>query len=497
MKVYLVELTAANASGALSVFRFGTGGYATRPSDNPANAFFEPRMEKVPQVLRSMYREGQTSGAGQIGFGVLDLVNPDGGLDHLLEYGFDGWPCRIWCGEDSQPFSTFTLCLEGAAEQPVLDETHVRIHLRDASQALDVPVQDTRYAGDNVLPDGVEGVESDIKGQPKPVLFGHVLNMAPVCVNTAMLVYQVNDGPVETITVYDRRSPLVLAGDVPDVAALMAATGIAGEYTTCLAEGLFRLHGLPVGQVTADVEQADETLAEVITALASRAGVAVSSADAAALGVALPGPVGYLVDREITVAAALAEVTGGIGAYAVPDATGVLRMGLLTAPSGPAVAEIVESQVLGIRRMVPRDTDRGIPAREVVVSYARCWHTMTRDQLAAIAEADIALVGQQYRKAVASDSTVLDQYPLASVIERTTVLAEAADAEATAARLQALYGVRRDMYELTIADAPALDLGDVVDLVHPRYGLVNGKLFRVLSIETQEQPDRLRLIVWG
>lgn len=497
MKIYVVELTGADSAGVQTVFRFGTGGYATRPTDTPPNTFFEPRIARVPEIVRSMYREGQTSGAGQIGFGVLELVNPDGALDGLLEYGFDGWPCRIWCGEDSEPFSAFDLCLEGTAEQPVLDESRVLVHLRDASQALDVPVQDTRYAGDNVLPDGVEGVENDIKGQPKPVLFGRVLNMAPPCVNTAMLVYQVNDGPVESITAYDRRSPLVLAGDVPDVAALMAATGAAGEYTTCLAEGLFRLHGLPVGQITADVEQADETLADVITALASRAGVAVSSVDAAALNAALPGSVGYLVDREITVAAALAEVTGGIGAYAVPDATGVLRMGLLTAPSGPAVAEIVESQLLGIRRMVPRDTDRGIPAREVVVSYGRCWHTMTRDQLAGISEADIALVGQQYRKSVATDATVLDQYPLASVIERTTILVEAADAQATAIRLQALYGVRRDMYELTIADAPALDLGDVIDLIHPRYGLANGKLFRVLSIETQEQPDRLRLIVWG
>lgn len=497
MRVYLVELTGADPAGALTVFRFGTGGYATRPTDTPPNVFFEPRIARVPEVVRSMYREGQTSGQGQIGYGVLEMANPDGELDALVEYGFDGWPCRILVGDDQQAFSTFVQVLEGTAEQAVFDEAVVRVHLRDASQALDVPVQDARYAGDNVLPDGVEGVESDIKGQPKPVLYGRVLNMAPPCVNTAMLVYQVNDGPVASIAAYDRRSPLGLAGDVSDVAALMAASGSAGQYTTCVAEGLFRLHGSPVGQITADVEQADGTLADVITALATRAGVPVSAPDAAALDLALPGPVGYLIDREMTVASALADVTGGVGAYAVPDSAGVLRMGLLTAPSGSPVADIVRSQVLEMRRMVPRDTDRGIPAREAVVSYGRIRQTMTRDQVAAIAEDDIALVGQQYRKATASDPSVLDQYPLAPVIERTTVLAEAADAQATAVRLQGLYGVRRDMYELLIADAPALDLGAVIRFTHPRYGLASGRLFRVLSIETQEQPDRLRLIVWG
>lgn len=495
MRVYLVELTGANVAGVATTYRFATGGYTTTPTDTPANAFWEPRITRVPEIVRSLYRENQTSGQGQIGYGVLELVNTDGGLDPLVDLGFDGWPCRIYRGDTDAAFSTFTLVLEGTAEQPVFDDTRVLFYLRDAGQSLDVPAQTNRYAGTNVLPAGIEGTEDDIKGNVKPLCFGKVVNMAPAFVNTALLIYQVNDGAVDSIAVYDSRVALVLDADYPDNAALQAATIAAGEYATCLAEGLFRLGGTPTGPITADVEQSDDTVAAIITALATRAGLTV--AGGAALDDALPAKSGYLIASDTTLLRAIGEVCSGVGAYAAPDTNGVLQVGLLASPTGTPVTVIDDWQIMDISRIVPRDTDRGLPVHQVQIAYGRVWQTMTRDQLAGASEADIATVGEQWRIETASAASVLDQYPLSPEIRRDSVLADTADAQATAARLLGIYSVRRDMYNVLVARVPALQLHDVVRLIHPRYGLASGRLFRVLSIESQEQPDRLRLTLWG
>ena len=74
---------------------------------------------------------------------------------------------------------------------------------------LEVPACTNLYGGTNVLPNGADGVTTDLKGSRKPRLFGTVLNIVPVCVNTVLLIYQVNDGPVHSIdAVYSRGAPV-------------------------------------------------------------------------------------------------------------------------------------------------------------------------------------------------------------------------------------------------------------------------------------------------
>jgi len=90
-------------------------------------------------------------------------------------------------------------------ERAQVTSEKVIITLRDRALDLQVPWQANKYAGDNTLPDGVEGVAGDLKGKPKPRCLGVVKNVPAPCVNTSKPIYQVNDGPVASVDgVYDK-----------------------------------------------------------------------------------------------------------------------------------------------------------------------------------------------------------------------------------------------------------------------------------------------------
>src|SRR5690606_28518800 len=115
-----------------------------------------------------------------------------------------------------------------------------RLRLYDRRLELDKPVQTNRYGGTTTaggIADHLADGTADMKDRPKPFVCGKVLNIAPITVNPFDLIYQVSDGEVSAITVYDGRVALTLTEDYATVALLQAATIPPGKYGTCLAEG--------------------------------------------------------------------------------------------------------------------------------------------------------------------------------------------------------------------------------------------------------------------
>jgi hypothetical protein len=58
--------------------------------------------------------------------------------------------------------------------------SQLTISLRDRQAELNAPLQTVTYAGNNVLPSGLEGVATDIKGKEKPRLYGYGWQLSPV-----------------------------------------------------------------------------------------------------------------------------------------------------------------------------------------------------------------------------------------------------------------------------------------------------------------------------
>jgi hypothetical protein len=110
-------------------------------------------------------------------------------------------------------------------------------------------------------------------------------------------------------------------------------------------------------------------------------------------------------------------------------------------------------------------------------------------------------LAKEYREVSAEDASVKTAHPLSPTLTLDTLLTTEAAAQAEADRVLGLRKVRRDRYEVRVKlndDAPqVVGLGDVIQLVHNRFGLSAGKLFRVTSLEYDLRRSILTLSVWG
>mgnify|MGYP001202491519 CR=1 FL=1 len=222
--LYLAELVVTGAGGAgTTTLRYASGnGHVTGPAETPANTWYDARITQPINITRNLFSRGKTSGQSQMGYGDLVLMNPDGGLDGLLEYGFDGQVVTIRRGTVGAAYpSGFPTIFSGTMEQAEAVGDTLVVRIRDRQLDLDRPLQSEKYAGNNVLPNGLEGVAGDIKDKHKPVCLGQVQNVPAVCVNTSKLIYQVADGAIKSLdAVYDRGAALVLA----DILAAQTST---------------------------------------------------------------------------------------------------------------------------------------------------------------------------------------------------------------------------------------------------------------------------------
>lgn len=205
--LYLCELTVYDPSiGGLTTLRYATGnGFITTGSETPASTWYDGRLQQPAAIKRDLFASGTTQGRSRVGYGDLVLLNGDGNLDTLLTYGWSGRSVIVRRGAVGAAYpGGFATVFSGTAEQCEVSGDTLVVKLRDRQLDLAVPLQPNKYAGNNVLPDGLEGVAGDLAGKPKPFGMGKVQNLRAVCVNTAKLIYQVHDGAVTSIdAVYD------------------------------------------------------------------------------------------------------------------------------------------------------------------------------------------------------------------------------------------------------------------------------------------------------
>jgi hypothetical protein len=193
-------------SGAEVALYVATRGFTTKPTDTPADQHFKPVLAKAASIRRDCWDMLTVGGRSRVGFGegTLRNVAPDkeaaGILDYLIDHAFDGRSYEQWYGLDDAAFpSGFTQITRATMKNLRLSRTAATPVLRDRQAEADLDLQPNKYAGSNVLPDGLEG-GAELKDKPKPWCFGQVFNVPAVCVNTSKLIYQVHDGAVSSIS---------------------------------------------------------------------------------------------------------------------------------------------------------------------------------------------------------------------------------------------------------------------------------------------------------
>lgn len=509
---HAAEMTiAVDNAGTLRTLYVSTGPLVTSPTDTPAHIAFEARIQQPANFRQDLFSPGTTAGASKVAFGELVLANPDGELDGWIQYGWSGRPIVLRIGEPGAAYpAQWVTVLRGTMEQAVFEGNKVIIRIRDRQAELDVPASANTYAGSNILPNGLEG-EEDLQDQHKPRAWGTVRNVAPPCCNTARLIYQVNDGAVQSVpAVYDKGAALTLGVPYASQADMEANAPAAGTFRVWPAGGCVRLGSSPVGQVTADVvasTAAASRAGTLLQVLARAAGIAagdISSADVAALDAAAPYTLGLWLPAgaDTTCRAAMEQIAAGVGAWYAFDSQGILRMGQLTDPAGDVpVLDIADHEVLSLARAPLRDAGAGVPAWRVTANYARNWTIQPTDLAGAVTPARRTWLGAASRPARAAAATVKNKHLLATDMVLDTLIDARADAQTEAARQLALYKITRDRLEVRIAATPsalaALLPGRAVRVTALRYGLSAGKLLRIIGVQLDLARRRADLTLWG
>lgn len=530
MLLWLCEITARlPGSPSITVLRAASNPGYNHPS---APGYYPPLLKQPGLLKRRISLDGGIVSASENAYGELVLSNVDGRFDDWLEYGY-GDTARLLLGDSQDDYGNFVTVLLGTVEQPDGDATALRFRFRDRSRELDMPASPSVYAGNNYESPstGLEGTPQDIKGRNKLRLWGVRLNVALDALDTAYNLFGANHdkngqtAPVAEFIAPDSGSPTsgirvngapwYPGSDFADDASLNASSTAQGDYNTALAQGLAMLGGtIGQGQVTADVTvdagspDTGNRVAGIIEALLLDAGVSAGDiSGAAGLDAAAPYTAGAEARGE-TYRQVIDTVRPGALAYVIPNRLGVYQIKQVAEPSGTPAAifrrfdppNVAKSGEFAIKKLERQPSDT--PVWRVTVNYAPLSAVQNADSLAAsIGEAAKARYSSEYLSVTAEDASVLTQFPLAETVTIATTLIHQADAQALAEGWLALLGALRSKYRLVAqykADlAAAIDLGDVVQVYFPRFGLDAGKLFNIHGIQYDARKFEVELELWG
>jgi hypothetical protein len=513
-EIILIDINAHTGAAPVTL-RYSTQGYVTGAGDIPAHTYYEGRIKQPGNIQRSVFGNGATFGASKVGYGEVVLVNNDGALDAFLTYGFAGFGITIQRGVQApnQSVPTWSTVLTGTMDSVDFSWSEVSIKVRDRQQELTKPLQATRYGGTNSLPNGLDGVATDIKGNGRPILYGRVYNIAPPLVNTTRRIYELSEDVIQSVdAVYDRGTALTAGAAYSSQADMETNAPTAGQYRAWLnaAGSYIRLGSEPVGTVTVDATQgaavANRTPAQLMKQVLIKAGILnadITAADVTALDTAATYDCGYWVtdSGDTTGIAVMDALSNSVGAWWGVDRLGKFRMGQIVAPlSGNSIGTLTAIDIIKIDRVRSSDQGGGVPSWQVKLNYARMF-TVQSDLAAAVPTALKSDRAEEWRTVLANDASIKTQWPKAVEVELNTHLISATDAAAEATRRLNLYKVRRDTLQARVklpdALAASIDLGATVMVQLNRFGMSAGKAFLVTGIRTDLRNNIFDLTLWG
>jgi hypothetical protein len=492
------------------VIAAATHEFATFPGDTLANTPFAGTLARGLRFDRSIMT-GDSFGAMSVGVGELELINADGAYDDIVDTEtIDGRRTVLKVGALGDPYDKYRTIFDGTANGWVVDEDVVRVTLRDNGYLLNKPASANLYGGTG----GLDG-NYDLKGKRKPRAFGVCSNVSPPLVDPQKLVFQVNDGPVQTISaVYDRGVPLTATAEYPTSAGMLAAPLPAGNYATCRLEGLFRLGGRALGTITADVAGDAsltgyvETTGGIVRRLLATAGIdtddGIVGYSFAALEASQPAVVGYWlpVDGAETVKDVINALLGGIGAWGDFRRDGRFEVGRLIAPeSGHPAMQYTDTEILSIRR---ERLPAGLypPPWRFRVAYARNWTKQT-DLAGAVSANRAAYLADEFRTVASADTRRGTMIKLAYFLAqdpepRQSYFRDIEAAQVEADRLLTLFSPTRSLYRIVLRLQPlAHQIGTLIEAVYPRWDLAEGKTLRIVSLSEDFDERRIEVLAFG
>lgn len=478
-------------------------GYATKSTDSLGHQLFEPRVDVPITVDRIVPISPDSSTRDASTTGEIVLLNGDGYFDTMVErHAIDGRDIIVRFGEPGFAYSDFSILFKGTARGwKVADDQRVRIDVRDATWKVELPVTSDTYTGAG----GLNGT-ANLVSKYKPLLYGQCSNVSAVLVDPTNLIYQVHNGSMQAVTaVYDSGASLTPAGDVADITATSVT---AGQFKTQLTGGYIRLGSSPVGMVTADC-QGDNSATGYITSasqiiyrvLTNRLGLDGAYIDSQSLEIFYnkqPAPLGVFIGTDFTSGKAVLDaILFGLGGWWGCNRLGKIQVGRTEAAQQyQSVASFTSTEILSLDRLDGPDSINP-PNYRRRVGYDRNWTVQASDIAASVALSRREYIAVEYRLTEATDSAVRLKYLSASDPQPLpSLMVNQADAQAEADRLLTLYKISRKIFRVALKiQAYLLDIGHVIQITYPRYGLDTGAYAVIVGTSIDAANNRVTLTV--
>jgi hypothetical protein len=504
---WIAEIDLTRPNGATETLFLTDTAIRPFPHDDPdrPNQAYRQRLAGPPAYAVGTHADLARL-AGDVGAGVLDILNGDGAYSYLSGCAMGG--VRIRMGREGLWWRDWQPVVAGRAEapQPTLSARSagkMSLPLYDLRASLDSDVVTRTYGGTNSGASGYDCTADSGKGDAVPLCLGRPANVPGKAVNTVSRAWQLDDGPISSVgTLYDRGDTLNFALVDTAAAAFDAVSLTATQYARDVSRGLVKLGGAIGGDLTMDPigrVDAGDTAPAVIRWALTRRGVGTIGAtladwtSTAKIGAWWGGAVKY---REVIDLMARSE-----GAAVLPDALGRWQVARLDVPASP-IASISAGQVLDIGI---DDQDLAVPVWQVTVKGRRNHLVMDRSRIVTglrDTEREVWL-REEWRRAVAKADWVKARWgDDARPVEVETALTEQAAMEALAARLLALFGPRanneprRSLWVSVEMTAARLGWrpGRTLHLSYPPDGIDDDFLLVGTQIATPSRPlMRLRL----
>ncbi len=498
----LVQFGEFQSSGTLFA---SDAGYRTAAADPNGVVAYPPLLAQVFQIDVAMNLDPSQSGVAAAA-GSATLSNASRQYDAIVAgWNSDARPVRILSGEKAldparqywtdPPYASLNAVFFGLSTLWFLDDVALTIPLRDGTYWMERIYQTTHYGGAG----GYDGTAA-MKGKPIPRTRGGtpahpVRNITPTLVDPVLLIYQCNDAAGTIEHLYEGGAEVITLSS--DTTNLFAGSTPAGHYRTDNSRHMFQLGSSPVHTITADVTGqfpgagaittwaaiAKHMLIEdILLPTANLDGAAFDAVDSA-----YPYIAGVYFGSETTVTGvdAIAAMFSGVNATLVPQADGTLRPLMFRATTGMAVATFNLANIID-PGCVPRPLPTAVspPVKRVRVGYNTNYTIQTSDLNAASATAaQLQFAGLSSEIATAFTASVALAYNRPNdppVIA--SALLDGADAQTVANDLNALFGVRRRLYDVTVPVSVGRNrhLGDVVLLKYPLDDLDPGRLGQIV-----------------
>lgn len=506
---HAADFPAFVAAAGTSTIRVSDRGWRTREADPGGAVPYWPILLDGPNIDRRValapggidsYAWGSMRLAGAGTLPNASLEGRDTALRQVrIRSGLRGWDAAR--GLETDPtLAQMTDAFLGLALTWQPRDDGAEVPLRDPTAWLDTTIGVRRFLGTG----GAEG-PAELAGVPFPIVRGGtsgspVRSIPVTLVNAASRIYRWTDGPGTLVQVYeDGVAVYTNGGLVADVAAASPAAG-AFVYDNL---GQIRLGSDPAGAITVDgAGGTGPALATVlrellVTTLALPSGL-LDDASVTATAAAVPYAGGWAWTGTETARDAIRPLLAGLGARLVASRTGGLRLWALRAPAAGAtpVARFDADSAISVAPvqlggpLVP-------PAAAWSVGYGRT-HATTTTPKPTVTAAERERLAKPYRVAAWADAENLTRYAQASrpdLVE--TALTAAADAQGLVDAIGALWGVPRQLWQVTapVASVLARELGDVVDLEWPADGLRSGAIGQIVGDSVRASDSTASLLI--